>query len=55
MKPRLVIILLWAASVGLLALPGGCTADASSTDAILQNLLTFFTDFARQIMTALLL
>ena len=44
--------------IGLLALPvliAGCTPDATSGPAMVQDVSAFLGDFARQILTALLL
>jgi hypothetical protein len=55
MKSRVVIILQWAASLGLPALLGGCTTESLSATAVAQNVQTFLTDFGLQMLTALLL
>lgn len=55
MKTRIAKALKPAAFVVLPVLLGGCPADATSTATALQNVQTFIADFARQVLSAVLL
>ena len=55
MSPRMVLMLKRAWLLALPVLIAGCTPDASSGSAVLQDVPAFIGDFARQILTAWLL
>jgi hypothetical protein len=55
MNPCVALTLKRAWLLVLLVLIAGCTPDASSNSALFQDVPTFIGDFARQILTALLL